>query len=120
MIHSSGSRARIHPHHDGSGGNHRKGAPMNDYPSFDLTDRVALVTGAARGLGNAISLALAHAGAHVALGLRDVKTGGELAKPIEAMARKALPLQMDMTRLDHIPRAAEERAARFGRLNILR
>jgi NAD(P)-dependent dehydrogenase (short-subunit alcohol dehydrogenase family) len=92
---------------------------MNDYPSFDLTDRVALVTGAARGLGNAISLALAHAGAHVALGLRDVTTGGDLASAIEAMGRRVLPLQMDMTRLDQISRAVEETVARFGRLDIL-
>ena len=92
---------------------------MNDYPRFDLTDRVALVTGAARGLGNAISLALAHAGAHVALGLRDATTGGDLASAIEAMGRRVLPLQMDVTRLDQISRAVEETAACFGRLDIL-
>ena len=92
---------------------------MNDYPSFDLTGRVALVTGAARGLGRAISLALARAGADVALGLRDVKTGGELGQEIKAMGRRALPLQMDMGRMDQVFRAIEDATAHFGRLDIL-
>jgi NAD(P)-dependent dehydrogenase (short-subunit alcohol dehydrogenase family) len=91
----------------------------HDFPAFDLTGDVAFVTGAARGLGRAISLALAHAGADVALGLRDVKTGGELAKEIGAMGRRALPLQMDMTRLDQISRAIDDTVANFGRLDIL-
>lgn len=92
---------------------------MNEYPSFDLSGRVALVTGAARGLGNAISQALAHAGADIALGLRDVQTGGDLVREIEAMGRRALPLQMDVTRLDQISRAVEETVARLGHLDIL-
>jgi NAD(P)-dependent dehydrogenase (short-subunit alcohol dehydrogenase family) len=92
---------------------------MNAFPLFDLTGQVALVTGAARGLGRAISLALAHAGASVALGLRDVKTGGELAREIEAMGRPALPLQMDVLRLDQVFRGVEETVARFGQLDIL-
>src|ERR1043165_5153613 len=90
-----------------------------DFPRFDLTGNVAFVTGAARGLGRAISLALAHAGADVALGLRDVKTGGELAKEVGAMGPRALPVQMDMTRLDQISRAIEDAVACFGRLDIL-
>jgi NAD(P)-dependent dehydrogenase (short-subunit alcohol dehydrogenase family) len=80
---------------------------------------VALVTGAARGLGNAIARALAHAGADVALGLRDVTRGGDLAGTIEAMGRRALPLQMDVTRLDQISRAVDDAVAHFGRLDIL-
>ena len=92
---------------------------MSDYPRFDLNGRVALVTGAARGLGHAISLALANAGADVALGLRDVHTGGELAREIEAMGRRVLPLQMDVTRLDQISKAVEDAVARLGRLDIL-
>ena len=91
----------------------------NDFPRFDLTGNVALVTGAARGLGRSISLALAHAGADVALGLRDVTTGGELAREIEAMGRRVLPLQMDMTHLDQITRAVDDAARHFGRLDVL-
>jgi NAD(P)-dependent dehydrogenase (short-subunit alcohol dehydrogenase family) len=92
---------------------------MNGFPQFDLAGQVALVTGAARGLGRAISLALANAGADVALGLRDRTTGSDLVQEIEAMGRRALPLQMDMAHLDQISRAIEEAAAHFGRLDIL-
>lgn len=91
----------------------------NDFPRFDLTGEVALVTGAARGLGRSISLALAHAGADVALGLRDVITGRELASEIESTGRRALPLQMDMTRLADISAAVDHTVAHFGRLDIL-
>jgi NAD(P)-dependent dehydrogenase (short-subunit alcohol dehydrogenase family) len=89
------------------------------FPSFDLNGQVALVTGAARGLGNAISLALAHAGADVALGLRDVNAAGDLADQIAAMGRRALPLQMDVQRLDQIFQAVDETVRQFGRLDIL-
>lgn len=92
---------------------------MHEFPRFDLTGQVALVTGAARGLGNAISLALAHAGADVALGLRDITTGDELVREIKAMGRRVLPLQMDVTQLDQINKAVEDTVAHFGRLDIL-
>ena len=92
---------------------------MNGFPQFDLTGQVALVTGAARGLGRAISLALANAGADVALGLRDRNTGADLAREIEAMGHRALPLQMDMAHLDQISRAVNDTVAHFGQLDIL-
>src|SRR5262245_13407395 len=92
---------------------------MDDYPSFDLSGRVALVTGAARGLGRAISHALANAGADMALGLRDVATGRDLARDIQAMGRRARPLQMDVTHLDQVTKAVEDAVAHFGRLDIL-
>jgi NAD(P)-dependent dehydrogenase (short-subunit alcohol dehydrogenase family) len=92
---------------------------MNELPRFDLTGQVALVTGAARGLGRAISLALAHAGADIALGLRDVNTGGELTREIEALGRRALPLQMDVTHTEQIFRAVDDTVRRFGRLDTL-
>jgi NAD(P)-dependent dehydrogenase (short-subunit alcohol dehydrogenase family) len=89
------------------------------FPRFDVTGQVAMVTGAARGIGRACALALAHAGADVALGLRDSKTGGDLAKEIEGMGRRALRLQMDMSRLDEIQSAVADAVAHFGRLDIL-
>ncbi len=92
---------------------------MNEFPQFELNGQVALVTGAARGLGRAISLALANAGADVALGLRDRNTGSELAQEIGAMGRRALPLQMDMAHLDQVSSAVEQAVAHFGRLDIL-
>ena len=89
------------------------------FPDFSLAGQVALVTGAARGLGRAISLALANAGADLALGLRDINTGDSLAKEIRAMGRKALPLQMDVTDLGQISSAVEKTVSEFGRLDIL-
>src|ERR1700712_5167505 len=74
------------------------------FPSFDLTGRVALVTGAARGLGEAIALALAHAGADVVLGLRD---------------GRATPLQMDVPRRDGVEAAVAAALAAAGRIDIL-
>lgn len=90
-----------------------------DFPSFELTGQIALVTGAARGLGRAISLALAHAGADIALGLRDVKADGNLTADIAAQGRRALPLQMDMTQLDQVRQAVVDTERHFGRLDIL-
>jgi NAD(P)-dependent dehydrogenase (short-subunit alcohol dehydrogenase family) len=92
---------------------------MNQYPKFDLAGQVTLVTGAARGLGRAIAQSLAHAGADVALGLRDINTGSDLVREITAMGRRALPLQMDVTRLDQIFRGVADTVERFGKLDIL-
>lgn len=92
---------------------------MDEFPRFDLNGNVALVTGAARGLGRSISLALANAGADVALGLRDVSSGGDLEREIEAMGRRVLRLQMDITRLDQVHRAVDDTVAHFGGLDVL-
>ncbi|HEY3441980.1 MAG TPA: SDR family oxidoreductase [Paludibaculum sp.] len=92
---------------------------MDQYPSFDLSGKVALVTGAARGLGRAISLALANAGADVALGLRDVSANGGLQDEIASLGRRPHSVQMDVTRLDQIRAAVHSTVEHFGRLDIL-
>jgi NAD(P)-dependent dehydrogenase (short-subunit alcohol dehydrogenase family) len=92
---------------------------MMQFPSFELTGKVALVTGAARGLGRAISLALANAGANLALGFRDVQESAGLPEEITTLQRQGLPLQMDMSRLDQIRRAIDETVEHFGRIDIL-
>jgi len=89
------------------------------YPDFSLTGQTALVTGAARGLGRAIALALADAGADVALGLRQSGTADDLVAEIEAMGRRAMAVQMDVTCLDQLGPAVDAVVERFGRLDIL-
>jgi NAD(P)-dependent dehydrogenase (short-subunit alcohol dehydrogenase family) len=92
---------------------------MTEFPRFDLAGQVSLVTGAARGLGRAIALALAHAGSDVALGLRDVATAADVVREIQSMGRKALPMQMDVTDLAQISLAIQKTAEHFGRLDVL-
>ena len=86
---------------------------------FDLDGRTALVTGAARGLGRAIALALAEAGADVALGLRDRSRDEGLADEVRALGRRALPLQMDVTRLDEVDAAIATTVEGLGSLDLL-
>ena len=86
---------------------------------FSLAGKVALVTGAARGIGKACALALAQAGADVVLGLRDSSTGQDVFQQIHEMGRKVLPVQMDVSKLAEINRAVDEVVQAFGRIDIL-
>jgi NAD(P)-dependent dehydrogenase (short-subunit alcohol dehydrogenase family) len=91
---------------------------MDDYPSFDLGGRTALVTGATRGIGRAIALALAHAGADVAVGARET-AADEVVTAIESMGRRAIAVPMDMCDLGQIRAAVDRVVEDLGRLDIL-
>lgn len=92
---------------------------MADYPNFDLSGRTALVTGAARGLGRAIALALAHAGADVALGLKNASSAADVVREIEGMGRRAVRVAMDVTDLAQINAGVVATLAAFRKIDIL-
>ena len=87
--------------------------------SFDLTGKTALVTGASRGIGRAIALGLATAGADVALSARDEASLRELAGEVEALGRKAVVLPADVTDADACARLAADAVAGLGGLDVL-
>lgn len=81
--------------------------------------QVALVTGSARGIGRACAVALAQAGADIALGLRDPDADGGAIDEIRAIGRRVLPLVMDVTDLAQVASAVERAHAAFGRIDVL-
>lgn len=92
---------------------------MTSNPPFQLNGKVALVTGAGKGIGRACALALAQAGADIILGLRDKTTGQDVVEEIRQMGREVLPVQMDVSKMAEITSAVAAGIARFNRIDIL-
>ena len=84
---------------------------------FDLTGKSAIVTGANTGIGRAIAVALAEAGADVALAGRS--RADETAARIEAAGRRAVLIEADLASTGPVQRVVDETLAAFGRLDIL-
>lgn len=86
---------------------------------FDLTGRVALVTGTSRGLGQYFARALARAGADLILTSRDPATLAPFAEEIAALGRRSVSIALDVTNEASIHAACAEAEAAFGRIDIL-
>jgi 3-oxoacyl-[acyl-carrier protein] reductase len=86
---------------------------------FSLKDKVALVTGASQGIGRATALALAEAGAKVAVAARNAEKLASLAAEIEAAGGQALAVPMDVADAAQVKAGFQQTLAKFGRLDIL-
>ena len=87
--------------------------------SKPLADKIALVTGASRGIGAAVALQLAEAGAHVIAAARTVGGLEELDDKIKAAGGSATLVPLDMKDSDGIARLAPALNERYGRLDVL-
>ena len=86
---------------------------------FRVTGRVAVVTGAGRGLGAAAAVALAEAGADVVISARSADQLAKVAAQVEAAGRRALVIPADLSDLDAAAGLASAAADAFGRLDIV-
>jgi 7-alpha-hydroxysteroid dehydrogenase len=86
---------------------------------FSLTDRVAIVTGAGRGIGAASAIALADVGADVVLSSRTVPQLDDVAARIKASGRRALVVPADLFDLENVAALATAAHDTFGRLDVV-
>ena len=86
---------------------------------FDLTGKVALVTGGSRGLGRAMALGFAEAGADVAIASRNLESCQKAAAEVEALGRQAFAYACHVGRWDELEGLVDAVYERFGKLDIL-
>jgi NAD(P)-dependent dehydrogenase (short-subunit alcohol dehydrogenase family) len=88
-------------------------------PSFDLKGKTAVVTGAGRGIGRAIAIGLAEAGANVALLARTEEDLKETSSIIEKLGNKTLVLPTDVTNRDQVHKSISAVRTEWGKIDIL-
>ncbi len=85
-----------------------------------LEDRVAIVTGASRGIGKAVALEFARQGAHlVVVGVTDVAAAQEVADAIQALGREAISAMADVSHRAEVDALVQTALDRFGKVDIL-
>ena len=84
-----------------------------------LAGKVALVTGAAQGIGKAVALLLAQNGADIAVSDVNFEKAEETAKEIQALGRRAMAIKVDVAKLDDVEKMVEATLSQFGQINIL-
>src|SRR5207302_4054544 len=108
---------------DGSAGPRRRArvsrVPTEHPLMFDLSGRVAIVTGTSRGLGQYMARALARAGADLVLTSRTRESLRAFEGEIKALGRRAVALELDVRKLESIESMAMAAEKAFGRLDIL-
>jgi NAD(P)-dependent dehydrogenase (short-subunit alcohol dehydrogenase family) len=93
---------------------------MNMYlPSFSLEGKTVLVTGAGRGIGQAIAIGMAEAGANVALLSRTEKDLLHTSKIIRELGKQALPIVTDVTSREQVQKSVKQVAEHFGTIDVL-
>jgi NAD(P)-dependent dehydrogenase (short-subunit alcohol dehydrogenase family) len=92
---------------------------MPDINQFSLTNKVAIITGASRGIGRATALAFAQAGADVVLGSRKVEDLEKVAAEIRSKGRRALVVGAHLGKMEDVSKLADTARAAFGRIDIL-
>jgi NAD(P)-dependent dehydrogenase (short-subunit alcohol dehydrogenase family) len=92
---------------------------MSVLDKFKLDGKVAIVTGGGRGIGEAIAIALAEAGADVAVCARTDKQIKEVAGKIEKIGRRALAIPTDVRKWEQVQNMADKTVAELGRVDIL-
>lgn len=85
----------------------------------ELDGQVGLVTAGAQGIGRAIALKLAGAGADIVITMRKRVAEDPLAREVAAMGKRALSLEMDVTDRTSIERTVEKAVGQFGKVDIL-
>lgn len=86
---------------------------------YGVAGKVAVVTGAGRGIGKSIALTLAEAGADVTVAARTAKQIEETASEIRQLGRKALAVRTDVTKADEVKKVVEQTVSQLGGIDIL-